>query len=623
MPRVFSTPGVYRNEIDVSEILVATGISTGGLVGRFKKGPIRRPVLVQNDKNFIEYFGQPYYSSGSGSTGVNPLIPEFGYGAYAAIEFLKESSDLYVVRAFDPGDVYAAIQVDTDLTYANNDVSAGIPSLTATPTRFDTKDYISSIDTIAESAVKPLIVAGISPGTEFNDVAVTIETIHPTAEWHFSYDDFPSDTSASTSALWASSATSGDIATHFPIASQVFKLKVYKKPEGKNWDDLYASSADKEVLKLRLQEVESYYGTLANLTDADGNDISIESVVNGNSKYIYVKANSSYSFDYDYDYAGTSATVPDGTDSSGKFFYNNDRLCKLANGAVTQTNGLNNSDNEFWAYFNNRQELPVQILINFNYNQAAKQSTNNVCAKRLDCYSICQVNSLSQVSYTDVAAAETYGYAAPSYNALFHSYSKIYDNYNDKYLWLPNSIFAAKVAAGLVNPWDTIGGINRGVIQVLDAYKIYTEDEIGYLYQKNINSVMYVPGSGFAFWGNRTAQLKKTSLSNLNVRTALLYVENNIETALFPFVFENNTVQTRLRAWSTLDSFLSRVKAADGIYNYELVIDESNNTASEIAQGIMNVDLYVQPSISAEIISFTTIVTKRGVSFGDYRLKYV
>jgi len=99
MPRVFNTPGVYRREIDLSEILIATGISNGAIVVRSSQGQIRRPVLVSNDKEYVEQFGQPVFTSGSGLSGIDKLIPEYGYGSYGALEFLKESTNLYVVRA--------------------------------------------------------------------------------------------------------------------------------------------------------------------------------------------------------------------------------------------------------------------------------------------------------------------------------------------------------------------------------------------------------------------------------------------------------------------------------------------------------------------------------------------
>ena len=75
-------------------------------------------------------------------------------------------------------------------------------------------------------------------------------------------------------------------------------MKVYKKPTGKTWEELYSNSADKEATKLRIEEVESYYGTLGPLQDTDRNELQINTVLNGNSQLIYVKPNINQNFLY-------------------------------------------------------------------------------------------------------------------------------------------------------------------------------------------------------------------------------------------------------------------------------------------------------------------------------------
>tara|TARA_Y100000310_G_C20704329_1_gene833637 strand:- start:6741 stop:8633 length:1893 start_codon:yes stop_codon:yes gene_type:complete len=629
MPRVFSTPGVFRRELDLSEILVATGISTGAIVVRTPKGPIRRPVQVTNDKEYIEYFGNPVFTSGSSVSGTGALIPEFGYGSYGAIEFLKESTNLFVVRAYDFTDKYAAIQVDNDIETTNTNVSGGITPLTATPEVFDTRDKISSIDDVADTAVEPLLVSFVSPGIDGNDYAVTVETLHPDADWLFQYDDYPTESSATTdgpNSIWTS-GTSADIAVHYPKASKVFKLKLYQKPDDKEWDELYSNSADKDAAKLRLEEIESYYATLSPTLDGNGTSLFAEDVVNGNSKNIYVKSNVGQVFDYSYTFSGTSggSNLPDGQDDAGNFFYNNDRLCKLSGGTTNQDNGLGSGDDEFWTYFNDREELQIQILVGTSYNTTTKQAMGELARKRLDCIGTVQAGTLDDINFQDVLNAEEYGYVSPSYIAIYCGYSRIYDKINDKRVFLPNSIYGASLyprVDNIADPWSAPAGVDRATLAVFDQKKVYNADHIGKLYDKNINCVRFIRGTGFVMWGQKTAQQKKSALDRISVRRNLLFMENNIEIALFPFTFENNTVQTRLRVFSLIDNFLAGVQAGGGLTDYEVVVDETNNTPTIIDSNQMNVDVYVQPTRTAEFIQFTTIVTRTGISFSDVRLKY-
>lgn len=622
--RVFSTPGVYRREIDLSEIFVSNGISNGGIVIRSPKGPIRRPVLVSNDKEFIEYFGEPVFVSGSSDS---VLIPEYGYGSYGALEFLKQSTSLFVVRAFDPTDKYAAIEVDNDLSSTDTDlaVGGGILSLSGLPVVFDKSDTISSIDDV--TLTEPLLISSISPGIDGNDISVTIETLHPNADWLYKFDDYPTDVSATIDgplSIWTT-GTSGDIDNYFPIASKVFKVKVYKKPSNKTWDDMYSNDLDEADSKLRIGEIESYYGSLSPLLDSNKKSLYIEDIINGKSKSIYVKANSGQILNYSYTFSGTSGEpyLPDGDDDGG-YFVNSERLYILSGGSVTQSNGLDSSDDIFWPYFNDRQELPIQILIGTSYNTTTKQTIGEVVANRLDCIATVQAGELDDLTYQDILDSEKYGYIEPSYVSIYGGYSKIYDRNNDKYIYLPNSIYGAMLFArtdNVASPWNAPAGLDRGMLAVFDQLKVYNDDHIGKLYNRNINMVKYIKNAGFAMWGQKTAQLKKSALDRIQVRRTLLYIENNIEQTLFQYTFENNTDQTRLRIWSNVTAFLDTI-GEDGLYSKEVVCDTTNNTPTVIDNNQINLDIYLQPTKSAEFIQFTTVVTKTGISFSDVKLKY-
>lgn len=749
-----SAPGVYRREIDLSEILISQGVSNGGTVVRAKKGPVRRPVLVTNDKEYIEAFGEPVFRTGLDDT--NPVersiggnkVPELGYGSYGALEFLKESNTLYVVRAFDEDDKYSAVEL-TDFADRCSacDAGDGIQVLQGTPEVFDTGDRNSTYEDYYQQGNmndSKLLVGYVGPGEDGNDYAVTVETINPEAEWLYSLDEFPSETSATrakygfdVAPIWLSSntqvmtttgpitatdvsgctvnaapiitelngeldydtntwtiydatvdgaypvfinnaqvttsalvdgdttgnygwwtvtlsgtgvscsdsyelsgyVTSADgifaggaeeVKKHFPIASEVVKLDVFKKPHkitpgDTEWSELYANEDDKNESKIRIQPLESYFGSMIPFKDDDGNELFIEQIINGNSKFIYVKANGRFNVESSWNYDTAILDVPTGTDSSGFYMLNTIRNAYLGGGASTDDSGLTGRDSDFWSYFENREELPVQIIINPNYDDIDKLAVADLVSKRRDMIATNQVGNVNTLNFQDVLNSERYGYPAPSYMSLYAGYSRVYDRYNDKFVFLPNSIFGASLMARtdrIAQPWFAPAGVTRGTMAVLDQNKIYSQDHIGRLYDRNINCVKLIQGTGFVMFGQRTAQLKKSALDRINVRRALLYIQNNIETALNQFVFENNTQQTRLRVFSLLDEFLSGVKAQDGVFDYDVVVDDSNNPPSVIDANQLNVDIYVQPVKSIEFIQFTTVVTRTGVSFSDVRLKY-
>lgn len=612
--REMKTPGIYREEIDISEILVPAGISDGGIVIRARKGPVNRPVLVSNDKEFIETFGEPYFVSGSGSTGNNKLIPEYGYGSYAALEFLKESSTLYVVRDFD----------ESDDKYAS--ISYATPNLASTPgtgisgnraTVPDRVDKISILDTGFNGS--SFYVGAIYPSTDGNSLAVTIEPFSSSADWKYSYDQYPSVVSATTAQM---SGCAGNISNtqmgttdqnkYYPIASKVFKLNVYEKPTDLNWVDLYSCSADRAASKLRVTPVETFYGSLVSLQDSNKNQLFIENVINGNSKYIYVKNGLAATR---FTPTALPGVLPVLTDTTSDYVQYS-KLGQLAGGAI-KANQTGINDTTGWNLFESRENVNVSILIGTSYNTATKQEIARIAAKRMDCIAVCQTGELDDSTVTDVLASEKYGYQSPSYVALYTGYSKVYDQYNDKNVYLPNSIFGASIMArtdNIADPWTAPAGINRATLSVLDQKTVFSFDDIGKIYDKNINAVRFINGNGYVIWGNKTAQLKESALDRINVRRNLLYIENNVERSLLPFVFENNTDKTRLRIFSLIDSFMSGVLAGGGLYDYDVVVDSTNNTPAIIDRNQLNVDLYVAPVKSSEFIKLATTITRSGVS---------
>jgi len=625
MARVFNTPGVYKREVDVSEILVPTGVSNGGIVIRAPKGPINRPVLVTNDKEFIETFGEPVFTSGSGELNMKGQVPDFGYGSYSSLEFLKQSQALYVVRDFTPNeDKYAAVQIKSDRTESLSATTDGVSAINYTDV-FDTRTQIASLDDKSEELTDPILVGFVGPGELGNNIAITVETLSFSADWLYNYDEYPQEVSASTSALWDDSgAVSGTawttrVESYFPVASKVFKINVYEKPDGKTWDNLFSNAEDLSATKLRFSPIETFYGTLDNQLDENKNQLRIDNVVNGISQYIYVKSNNTVKFDL----IPISGSKPDGSDAAGDFVYFTNYFSELVGGDVVKSNGL--TDVTGWGIFENREEVPAQILINPSWKQTVKLKVGEVVSKRKDAIAVCQSNDPITIDYRQILENEQYGYIAPSYLALYAGFGQIYDQYNDKNVWIPNASFAASIYARVDNiaePWFAPAGVDRATLAVLDEKKIYTDAQIGQMYDKNINSVKWIRGTGYALWGQKTAQMKKSALDRVNVRRNLLYIENNIETALFPFVFENNNELTRLQIFSIVDEFLAGVQAGGGLTSYDVVCDDTNNTPAIIDSNQLNIDIYVQPVRTAEFISFTTVVTRTGISFSDVKLKY-
>src|SRR5882672_4560872 len=83
------SPGVEIKEKDFSNIIPTVSSGIGGVAGRFTKGPILTPILVEDEDTLKNVFGAP------NDTNANEW--------FAAAEFLKYTNKLWVVRALPTG----------------------------------------------------------------------------------------------------------------------------------------------------------------------------------------------------------------------------------------------------------------------------------------------------------------------------------------------------------------------------------------------------------------------------------------------------------------------------------------------------------------------------------------
>jgi phage tail sheath protein FI len=619
----FSTPGVYRQEIDQSESVSPAGTSTGAIVIRSVKGPINRPVLVQSEGDLYSMFGKPVFTSGAAAalTTANPAltasiiagIPDNGYGTYQAIEFLKESQNLYVSRAVDSSDKFSARYFDvSDYDYTTSAIantSASSNGIAVQPyiagNQFDRSDYNSTIETSAGfQGNMDFVVASLYPGDEGNNIAVSMETYTSACDWVYKYDGFP---------------VSG-IATLSPttqvIASKVVRIDVYVKETSQSWSSIQYDVQQKQLsaatsaysLRDLYPPVETFYCSLTPLTDSENRQLQAATVINGNSNYIYVKTSSSVS-------------VPKNTGVTTILKHYD--LLALGGGAVKSlATGLGDEDLTAvlaaWSVFQSREFIPnINILCNCDWNTSVKQRVAQIAATRMDCLATGQAGDPSNLTVASILSQEAYGYTNPSYMALYAGYEKVYDANNDKYFYIPEAAFAGALYArtdNVANTWEAPAGQARGMIPSIGKKVVFTMAQIGQLYDRNINTSTTQPGLGTYMLGQKTAQMKASFLSRVNVRRDLLYIENSIEPMLNAFLFELNNDRTRQRVTANVDSFLSDLQAAGGLVNKSVICDSSNNGPEIINNNQMIVSIYVQPPTVTEFIQLQVIIQKSGAT---------
>jgi len=374
-----------------------------------------------------------------------------------------------------------------------------------------------------------------------------------------------------------------------PTEQYTFKISVYYQNDDGNYEF-----------------VESFKVSRKEKKDGYGKNLYLEDKINGVSRYIVV-ADSSLADTVLPKEQSTRLDLSGGSDGS-----------EISSSQLV----------EGWDYFVNPAEIDVRLLLNGGETAVEVQSKmNSVAEARADCIAILDLPSGVLDSVTDIITfREVTQNINSSYCALYAPWVKIYDAYNDRLVEVPPSGYvAAQMAYNdyIGNAWDAPAGFTRGMLDIINTTKIFTEGERDQLYEAQINPLQTFRGEGSVIWGQKTLQVKSSALDRVNVRRLLIVIEKAIAISLRSFLFEPNNEVTRFRVEALLNEYLGKLSAQGafqtegGDQGFHTVCDETNNTPAVIDSNELHVDVFVKPIRSAEFIQLQTIVTPTGASFNE------
>lgn len=344
--------------------------------------------------------------------------------------------------------------------------------------------------------------------------------------------------------------------------------------------------------------VETWTVSKEQALDGFGKSLFIEDVINNNSAYIRASN------------VAANTALPD------------------MNAIISLSGGLNDTtavtDAEVlaaWDVFANKDQYEVTLLINGGFaSPAVQQRLIAIAEHRTDAFAILDMPSAENSVEDMVTYVETDLNANTSYGAIYAGWPQIYDQYNDKTLFVPPSGHVAGVYAytqAVAEPWAAPAGARRGILNVLGVNRVFSEGERDALYEANINPIQMFVGEGVQVYGQKTLSQMPSALDRVNVRMLLITIQKAITRALRPFVFEANDAYTRENVTSIIRSYMEDIRSRRGVYDFKVVADGSINTGQVIDQNKLLINLYVKPTRTAEFVRLNTIVTATGVSFSS------
>jgi len=208
-----------------------------------------------------------------------------------------------------------------------------------------------------------------------------------------------------------------------------------------------------------------------------------------------------------------------------------------------------------------------------------------------------------------------------SYAAAYANWVSIIDQFTNNPVWMPFSAYAAAAYTNndaVAYPWGAPAGLTRGAITgVTDIAINPQQSQRDLLYKASINPVVNFPNEGVSIYGQKTLLAVPSAFDRINVRRLFLFLEKSVLNTSKYFVFEPNTTFTQNRLVSTIKPVFELAKNTQGIYDYLIVCNSTNNTPSVVDDNSLVVDIYIKPVRTAEFILINFYCTKTSQDFNE------
>ena len=578
------SPAIVVREFDLTPIVPNVDTSLAGYVGAFKWGPVDVPTIIQTEEQLASQFGTP--------------DEDMAVAYFSAAQYLRYSGNLIVNRTVPSGSV------------AIGDSALNASSL-------QTGTLVKNEDHFEGQVLSDMFIAKY-PGELGNSLKVSM----------FAIESGESAGSAQTATYW-DSWTYADKFDQIPGTSDWAQ----NQPGTVLNDEAHLVVVDEQGLitgtKGTVLETFAYVSLAKGAKTVDGGHNYVKNVLNQGSNFVWFGDFDSASF-MNGDEWGTVPSLSGTTDYATNSSWSEDSA------SVSLAGGRDHVALDVGDYavgfdqFEDAEDVDVSMLICPGMNSSTDQVTvvNDVAAiagvTRKDCVAITSPNRAAVVNNIDPVndtLETTNQFLASSYLIVDNNYLRVYDKYNDQYIYVP----AASTTAGIMaatdknfGPWWSPAGERRGeYVGVTNLAYTANKAQRDELYKKGVNPIVQYAGRGILLWGDKTKLARPSAFDRINVRRLFLALEKSISVAARNFLFEFNDEFTRSEFVGIVEPLLREVQAKRGLQDFRVQCDELNNTPEVIDRNEMVATIFIKPARSINFITLNFVATRTGADFEE------
>lgn len=546
-------PGVYTTIIDLSEYVAGTPSTIGFLPIICEQGEDNK-LISTNARDFFIDYGEP---------NINYAGKSYGQGPYISSSFLRESDSLYIIRC-----------LPDDANYSNLAIYAEPGSLLGSDSTSDISSAsISNVNTIGE--IDTIVGSDSTACAMFYGIG--------RGDY---YDNYQIDISKHTNPQLSDPTFVGSY-------DLVYILDLYKRQE-----------EDDEEGQPQYEIIESYEISFnPDRLDSAGESMFVYDVINRYCRFIKCKVNElnctnaiSNQADFSQPFISGAINLDEG--STGTLFDANgidqdvatQILGKAYQGILPKTttgqyvDEVLDTDNYYFT-----------IVLDGGYPTDVKTSINTLVRTRKDCIAIVD-NGDNATTSTAITSRDDDHTFNTRYMALYEPYSKIYDVYTGKDIWVSPVYHMANIIPYTDNVsevWSAPAGTNRATIATIKELRFSPRlGDRNSFYLKQINPIVKF-SIGNVVYSQLTTQKRPTALQDVNIIRLVLYVKRALEQFCKFYIFEYNDSETWSKISNEINSFLKVVQSKRGLYSFSV---EVGATEYELKAKQIHVNVTLNPT---------------------------